>query len=303
MTTPTYSSRIQQQDYKFQVSLPAGIWRWTTRVDVSLAMPRFEVRDVLSPYGTLADMVPIPGPVIAAMAESIVQLQASFAPSILLSASSMPFVLNQAQGVSSPQPITLTNNGVFGSLLAATITTSAPWLAVTPANVDGLAFGETGTFNVTADSTLLLATSSPYTGTITVQDPTASNNPQTIAVTITVLPVATIAVSPTALAFNVTAPLSPGQFSPVPPAQFMLSNSGPAGSQLTYLIQKLVGCSPWLSSFTPFMGNLASGQTQPITVSVAPLPCTPPGSYTETLRVSGYSTNFTQDVQVQLIIS
>lgn len=304
MTQPIFTSRLRKQDYQFQATVPAGTWRWTTRVDVSLGTPQYEVVDVKSPYGTLRDMIPIPGPVITAMADSIATVQQAFAPAIMLAPSgAMTFTLTQGQGVSMPQPITITNNGVFGSLLAAAITTSAPWLQVTPANITGLAFNETGSFNVTADSSALLAVDSPYSGTITVQDPTATNSPQTIPVSVTVLPPATINVSTSNMVFNVTAPLPPSPFPPVPSQQFILSNTGPAGSQLTYLIQKLVGNSPWLVSFTPFMGNLASTQTQTITVVVAPPPGLFPGTYQETLRVSGFSTNMIQDVQVQLVVT
>lgn len=272
-----------------------------------MAMPQFEVRDVKSPFGNMRDMIPIPGPVITAMANSIATVQQAFAPAIMLSpAGLMIFTLNQGQGVSMPQPVTITNNGVFGSLLAAAITTSAPWLQVTPANITGLAFNETGSFNVTADSTALLAVDSPYSGTITIQDASAGNSPQTIPVQVTVLPQATILVTPnpaSPIVFNVAAPLPGTPFPPIPSQQFSLSNAGPAGSQLTYLIQKLIGHSPWLVSFTPFMGNLASTQSQLVTVAVAPPPNTFPGTYNETLRISGFSTNMNLDVPIQLIVS
>lgn len=304
MTQPLFQSRLQFQDYQFQASVPAGVWRWTTRVDVSLGTPQYEVRNVKSPYGTLQDMIPIPGPVILAMADSIATVQQAFAPAIMLAPSGqLNFTLTQGQGVSVPQTITITNNGVFGSLLAAAITTSAPWLQATPANVTGLAFNESGTFNVTADSTALLAVNSPYTGTVTVQDATAGNSPQTLPISVTVLPPGTILVNPVSLIFQVAAPLPPNPFPPIPSQQFTLSNTGPAGSQLTYLIQKLVGNSPWLVSFTPFMGNLASSQSQPVTVAVAPPPGTFVGTYTETLRVSGFSTNMIMDVQIQLVVT
>ena len=297
------TARIQQQDYKFQETLLSGIWRWTTRVDVSKSAPCFEVRDVISPYGTLADRTPIPGTIIQAMADSISQIQSSFTPTILLSSSSLSFTLNQGQGMSAPASVTITNGGVFGSLLATTLTTSAPWLVVTPANVTGLAAGESGTTSVTVDSTSLLASGSPYSGTVLVQSQGASNNPQTINVSVTVLPLATITLSPAGLSFYVSAPVPPNPYSPVPSQTFTISNTGPTGSQLSYLVQKLIGCSPWLVSYTPFQGNLASTQSQNVTVGVAP-PCgMVPGTYTETLRVSGYSTNMTQDIPVTLTIT
>lgn len=303
MTQPLFQSRLRYQDYEFQVALPQGIWRWTTRVNVAYAAPSYEVRDVTSPFGTLRDMIPLPGPVVTAMADSIVTCQQAFAPAIMISPNTLTFTLNQGQGVSMPQPITITNNGVFGSLLAATISSTAPWLQAMPANITGLAFNETGSFNVTADSSSLLATDSPYTETLTLQDAAATNSPQTIAVTINVLPPATISTSPTSLVFTTSGVLFPTPYPPVPSQTFTLSNSGPAGSQLTYLIQKLIGNSPWLVSFTPFMGNLASSQSQLILVTVAPPPNLLPGTYNETLRVSGFSTNMIQDVAITLVIT
>ena len=303
MTQPVFSSRLEFQDYQFQVAMPQGIWRWTTRVDVSLAMPQFEVRDVKSPFGLLRDMIPIPSQVILAMADSISTVQQQFAPSIMLSPNTLTFTVNQGQGVSAPLPVTITNNGIFGSLLSVSITSTAPWLAATPANIDGLASTESGAFNVTADSSSLLAINSPYTETLTIQDSAATNSPQALAVTINVLPLATISTSVTTLTFTVSAPIQPNPFPPVPSQQFILTNTGPAGSQLTYLIQKLLGNSPWLVSFNPFMGNLASTQSQAIVIGVAPPPNTLPGTYLETLRVSGFSTNMIQDVQVQLVVT
>jgi hypothetical protein len=183
------------------------------------------------------------------------------------------------------------------------VSSTAPWLQSTPANIDGLAFNEAGSFNVTADSSSLLAVDSPYTETITIQDPSAVNNPQVIHVTVNVRPPATIGISPTNLVFVATSPLFPNPYPPVPAQSFTLSNTGPAGSQLSFLIQKLIGNSPWLVSFTPFQGNLASAQSQVVTVAVAPPNNLLPGTYTETLRVSGFSTNMIQDVQVQLVIT
>lgn len=299
---PATVSRLQFQDYQFSVVLPAGTWKWTTRVDVSQALPQYQVRDVLSPFGTLRDMIPIPGDVITAMAASITQLQSNFAPSILLSPTSLVFTLTEGEGVSAPQAIQLTNSGVFGSLLGVAITTSAPWLKVIPANVDGLASNESGVFQVTADSLTLLHSNTPYAGTVTVTDADATNSPQTIPVTVNVLPKATIDASPLSLSFGVLAPLEGDPYPPIPSQQFNLTNSGPAGSQLTYLIRKLIGNSPWLTSFTPFMGQLASSQTQPITVAVVPPVSMIPGSYTETLRISGFSTNMVQDVTITLLI-
>jgi len=236
------------------------------------------------------------------MSESITELQQAFAPLIVLSPTTLTFTLNQGQGIGAAQTVTATNGGVYGSLLSPVVTTSASYITATPANVGGLAFNASGQFQVAVDSTNLLASSSPYAASITVQDSNATNTPQTIPVTINVLPLATITLSPTSLSFTASCPLPGNPFSTVPTQTFMITNTGPSSSVLDYQIRKLTGLSPWLVSFTPTFGELGSNISTNVTVSVAPTPWMQPGTYTEILRVSGYSTNFTQDLMVSLTI-
>lgn len=298
MPTP---SRLQFQDYQFQVTLTSGHWKWTTRVDVSLASPSTQIRDVITPYGLLRDSIPIPGDVVKAMADSITEVQQAYTPSILLSPTSLIFVVDEGRGVSTAQSVQVTNNGIFGSLLGVSITSSAPYVFPVPANVNGLAANESGFFEVSADSTNLVSIASPYAVLLTVQGPDATNSPQTVPVTVNVRPKATIGTSVTTLTFNVAMPLS-GPFPPIPSQQFLLSNSGPPTSVLDYQIRQLVG-SAWLTGFSPVFGSLNGGAGQPITVLVAAMTGMGPGTYTETLRITGYSSNLTRDVQVTLNIT
>jgi len=298
------SAAIRTQDYQFQYQVATGTWRWTTRMDVSGASPAFQVLDVVSPYGILRDSIPIPGEVIESMAQSITDIRANFLPSILIGPpSSITIEVDEGRGFSDAQEVTLTNSGVFGSLLGATLSTSAGYVSVSPANVGGLAANESGTFEVSVDSTLLLSASSPYSETVTVQDPNASNNPQSLPVTITVRPKATVSASTLVMSFSVTAPVT-GAFPPIPSQQVTIENSGPAGSVLDYQIQRLTGLSDdWLSSFAPVTEILSSGGMQVTTVTCAPIEGMARGTYEETLRVSGYSTNSYIDILIQLVIS
>jgi len=289
-------SRLQFQDYQFQVVLTSGRWKWTTRVDVSQSLATTQIRDVITPYGLLRDTIPVPGEVVQAMADSITEVQQSYTPSILLNPMALQFVLDEGRGVSAAQSVQVTNNGVFGSLLGTSITSSAPYVFPIPANVNGLAANESGSFDVSADSTNLLSMGSPYAVLLTVQSSQATNSPQSIPVTVVVRPKATILTSVTTLTFNVTAPFT-GPFPPIPSQQFLLSNSGSASSVLDYQIKKLSGV-PWLVSFAPVYGSINGGGGQPITVVVAPTQNMTHGSYTETLRITGYSSNMVQDVQV-----
>jgi hypothetical protein len=176
-------------------------------------------------------------------------------------------------------------------------------MVVSPSTVGNLAINETGSFNVEVDSTNLSAVDSPYAETITVQDPTATNSPQVFPVQIVVRPKATIASTPGVLAFNVIRPVD-GHFPVVQTQSFILQNSGPSGSVLNYDIRALTGmCSNWLISWLPSDGSLSSGQARAILVTVQPSTNMLQGTYTEKLRVSGYSTNKFLDIEIQLVIS
>ena len=295
------SSVLRFQDYQFQVSLASGAWKWTTRVDVSGSQVATQIRDVISPFGLLRDSIPIPGEVAQAMAESIVQVVSTYAPSILLSPTQLSFAVDEGRGGSASIPVHLTNNGILGSLLSVQVVSSAAYLAATPANISGLGSNASGSFNVSVNSTDLVATASPYTTILRVQGGTATNSPQDIPVTVTVRPKATISVSATSLLFHVTAPLT-GSFPPIPSQIISLSNSGLPASVLDYQIRRVVG-EPWLAGVSPVYGTVSGGATQPITVLVSPPEGTLRGTYTETLRISGYSSNSIQDIVVTLYVS
>lgn len=296
------AANLQSHDYSFDLQVPQGVWRWTTRMDISGMSPVYEIRDIISPFGILRDSIPIPGIVAQAMGESIVELQSQFPPAILLGPpSSLTFSVDEGRGVSAPQEATLTNNGIFGSLLDATLTSSAPYVTVAPATLGSLGSQESGVFDVSVDSTSLLP--GIFNATILVQDTTATNNPQSLPITITVRPKATISATPLTLSFVTTKPLT-GPFPSIPTQVFTIENTGPAGSVLEFLVQRLTCLSEnWLVGFSPISGSLTSGQTQNVTVQVAPVESLQPGTYQETLRVSGYSNNSFVDVLVQLVIS
>lgn len=303
-TNTLTAAAIRFQDYQYQYQIAIGTWRWTTRMDVSGSVPAFYIRDIISPYGILRDSIPVPGDVIEAMSSSITEIQANFPPSILIGPpSSLTFDVDEGRGFSAGQTVVLTNNGVFGSLLGATLSSSSSYLSVSPANIGNLASNESGAFEVSVNSTTLLALNSPYNETIAVQSPNASNTPQVLSVEINVRPKASISLSSLALSFSVSAPLT-GPFPPVPSQQFAVENAGPIGSVLDYQIQRVTGLSDnWLASFAPVTGVLTSGTSQIITVSVAPVEGLARGTYQETLRVSGYSDNSYVEILIQLVIS
>ena len=271
-------------------------------MDVSGSSPTYRVEGIISPYGILRDSIPIPGEIIEAMADSITELQTQFPPDIFIGPpSSLVFEVDEGRGFSIPQGVILTNTGVFGSLLGSTLTSSASYMTVTPAQIGNLASQESGNFEVAVDSTSLVALNSPYGEVVTIQDPNATNNPQVLPVSIVVRPKSEITVVPVSLSFSAVKPIT-GNFPAVPTQTFTIQNTGPAGSVLNWQVQK-VGCAAWLSGFAPVSGDLSSGDTETITVSVAPPQNTFPGTHTETLRVSGYSENQFVDVLITLTVT
>lgn len=293
---------LQTQDYRFNLRTLQGVWTWKVRVDLSQSAPIYQVVDIASPYGLLRDSIPLPGDIVQAMATAIADLKQNFAPVILVDApGTLTFTVDEGRGFVTPQALGITNRGVYGSLLSVALTSSAPWVRVSPANLGNLAFNGRATFDTTVDSTLLLADQSPYAATITVQDPNIAS-PQTIPVTVNVRPKAAISVTPATLYFLAVRPLS-GPFDPIPVQQFTIQNIGPSGSSLDFFVQKLTGLSDWLTGFTPFEGTLAATASQAVRVTVQPPQSLQPGVYQEILRVSGYSDNSYRDVIVQLIIS
>jgi hypothetical protein len=296
------ASNLQSQDYRYKFQTLSGYWSWVTRLDTSQAQPKFEVRDVISPFGLLRDSVPIPGDVVQAMADSIGEIQQAFAPSILAFPTSLTFTVDEGRGFSEAQQVQISNNGVYGSLLSASFTTTDAYLRVSPSSLGGLSFNEGGVVDLTVDSTSLTNANSPYAASVTIQDAAATNSPVVISVAVVVRPKANILVAPTSLNFTVIKPLT-GDFPPVPSQSFILTNTGPASSLLNYLIQRLIGCSEWLVDVSPYTGTLTGGSSQSVLVTVAPPSNMGTGTYTETLRVSGYSDNSYQDVTVTLTIT
>lgn len=301
---PITAANIRFHDLQFSLQVGTGLWRWTTRMDLSASVPVFQVKDVITPFGILRDSVAIPGDVILAMRDSIEQFKTNFPPSILIGPpTSLSFTVNEGQGFSDPETVVLTNDGVYGSLLGVTLTPSANYVSVTPATVGNLASNETGEFAVAVDSTTLLASGSPYSEQVAIADPNAADSPQNLPVTIVVRPKATISTNVPQLNFTVVRPLS-GPFPAITPQNVVVQNTGPGGSLLDFQVQALTGlATAWLSNFTPVTGSLGSSATQAVTVTVAPVEGLSVGTYEETLRISGYSTNSYVDVVIQLVVT
>lgn len=297
------AANIQAQDVRFEVQLDGRTWSWKTRVAVAFNGQTYQIVDIQTPYGFLRDSIPLPGPIVQEMSQSIDTLKSNYKSRILIGPpTALTVYVDEGRGFTDPASVPVTNSGVFGSFLSATLASSAAYLETTPTNL-GLAMNQSGSFDVLVDSTSLIASQSPYHASITVQDVNASNSPQVLPVTIMVRPKAVISVTPTILTFTVAKPLT-GPFPVVASQNFTVQNTGSLASFLDYQITRLTGLSKnWLQSFTPFTGTLDSTESATITVTVAPNECLLAGIYTETLRISGYSSNNFVDVTVQLTIT
>lgn len=297
------ASNLTSQDYQFSFQTAQGRWKWTTRLDLSGQNPKPWVINVETPWGLLRDTTPLPGEVVQAMSGSIDQLMQAFPPTILVGPpTALTFNVDAGRGRSDSQTVLVTNDGTYGSLLNAVLITSANWIVTLPGNVPGLSSNQSGSFDVSVDSTSLTSAGSPYSGSVIVQDPRSTNNPQTIPVIVNVRPLAHVVTDLALLTFNVPYSIT-GIYPAIPTQQFQIANTGTLGSLLDYQIQKLTGLSNWLSSFSPPTGQVVGGAAQPVTVLVQPCPNSYMGVYEEILRISGYSDNQYADVNIRLVIS
>ncbi|NLE59220.1 MAG: hypothetical protein GX616_12725 [Planctomycetes bacterium] len=182
------------------------------------------------------------------------------------------------------QTFTVQNTG--GGTLNYSISDNQTWLSVTPAS--GTSTGEADTITVNyATSSLSAGT---HNATITISDPAATNNPQTIAVTLTVTARPTITRSPATLTPSCS------QGSNASSQTFTVQNTG--GSTLSYSI---TDNQTWLS-VTPTSGT-STGEVDTITVNYTTSGLAA-GTYYATITISdANATNNPQTIAVTLTVN
>ena len=188
----------------------------------------------------------------------------------------------QAGGNAPDQMFTVRNSG--GGTLDYTIMGDANWLSLDPTS--GTSDGEADSITVSYDTDLLdLGT---YPATITVSDPNASNDPQTIDVLLIVTDLPAISLS-----VNSLEPVTPvGE--DAPQDSFTVTNSG--GQILSYEVTK---DELWLSVDPP-SGNLMNAQMDTITVTYTTSGLSA-GTYTATIVVRDEgAANLFQEIEVTL---
>lgn len=285
--------------YTFQT--PRGKWSWYAVADFSTDPASYRIEEITSPYSRWVE--PLPSTVLQEMAASITTIVQTYSPVILANPNNLTFTVDEGRGASASQTFTVTNTGILGSYLNASVTPSDTFLHATPVNLPGMSENEQGIVTVWVDSTNLVAAMTPYNASVSITAPNAVNTPQTVNVTVNVRPIAVIDVVPLVINRHVTKPLV-GPFPPMPSSIVIIANAvlDPA-SVLEYQVRKLTGLSPWITGTYPATGTLNGNQSTLFSIDFAPPATMQRGSYTETLRVSGYSSNGHVDVTVNLVIT
>lgn len=292
--------------YEFSLASVGGVWSWAVRANnVQGAGQLYEVINVRTPYGPIERVAaPIPGDVVLGMADSVISVQGQLSPLLaLVSPGTVSFTITIVEGDSNQVAATIPfqNAGNFGSFMTVVGTPGVPWLQVNPAAIAGVAKGEQGQMTVTLLTSTLLSSSSPYSGTVSLQDNRSVPTVITLTFNVVVLPRPLIGVSPVSLGLSFFLSTQ----SSGPSAVLAVSNPGPATSSLNWSVSKLLNSSPWLS-FSPASGGpLASGQSANVTCTLVPsLVPQVVGTYQETLRVSSpNASNSPVDVPLVLTVN
>jgi hypothetical protein len=206
-------------------------------------------------------------------------------PVIDLSTSLLEFATAESNSP-PPQELTLANIGV--GPLNWTASTDATWLTVEP--VSGVLGAQESTVLTVTPSTESLPLGD-HSATITIQDPNASNSPQTVEVQIFVDEGPLIGLTPTSVSFDAWLAENP------PSRQVTVTNDG--GSTLNW---RAFHTSPWLT-VGPSSGSLTRGEssTLNLSASVAGLAL---GSYAGTVIVQdANAANSPRAVSVSLTVS
>jgi len=292
--------------YGFNIESIGGTWSWNVHADNTQGLGQlFKVQDINTPYGSLyTAMIPIPGDVVLAMADSLSDVQDQLAPMLSLtqgSVSSFNIVITEGDSNVDIGTIGIQNVGAFGSFMVATATPTVSWLQTNPSYISDLGKNGTGNFGFTLLTGALLNANSPYTGIVNLQD--NRNVPTTIPIsfTVTVNPRPVISAVPLSLAFTHSLSLNTSSGA----QQVEIENVGPASSVLNVSLVRVNNNSSWID-FTPTAaGPLNSGDSTLITFSVvkANVPLSP-GVYQDTIRISSpNAANSPVDVTVTLTVS
>jgi uncharacterized protein (TIGR03437 family) len=171
-----------------------------------------------------------------------------------ISAATTPLTFTQVQGGAAPATQTIAVTGSPTPLNFTVVTSaSSPWLSATP-----LTGTTPGTIQVSVNGSAMAV--AQYTGSVTITSGGATGSPITVPVVLNVVPAATLAASPTSLAFTYTS----GQT--VPPAQ----NIAITASSTAVAVNLAAQVQP--ASATAWLTVTPTTATAPATFAVAVSP-------------------------------
>ena len=207
------------------------------------------------------------------------------AGSLAVSPSALTFT--QFAGMAAPAAQTVNVTNPAGGALPFSVVSDSAWLTVTPSSGSAPA-----ALAVVADGRNLLP--GTYTGTITVQAPGASNSPQLIRATLTVMQQQTITIGVSSLSFSAQSPTQP------PAAQPITVQGSTSGMTVKATATTVTGGN-WLV-VAPVEGAI------PVTLNVSIAPAVlaglAAGTYTGSIRIESPNTsNSPQTVGVTLTVA
>jgi len=214
------------------------------------------------------------------------------APTIGLNPQNISF--NGIVGEPNPPPKTVSvSNAGTGGTLNWTASKTQPWLSINPTSGSSTDSGNPNTITVSVDIAGL--SGGTYNDTITINAPWASNTPQTIPVTLTlVAPAIGLSLNPPNISFSGTA----GGSNPASQT-FSVWNAGPAG-RLNWTASKT---KDWLTLSPTSGSSTGSGNQSQITASVNTSNLSP-GTYNDTITISAPgASNTPQTISVTLTLT
>ena len=226
-----------------------------------------------------------------------VALTVNPAPTIALGAASLSFSATQTENPAATQSVTVTNSGDAPLTFTPQIilNSGSGWLAVSPAGATTIAAGGNQALTVTVTSASLAP--GVYTGVIRVSDANATNDPQDVAVSVTVNAAPVISRTPATLTFTAKRTTNPVT------QDITLTNSGGASMTWSAAATMATG-SGWLA-VSPASGTLSAGASTTLTVTVTSSALTT-GSYTGNIAISAPGTpagNSPQNTGISLSVT
>ncbi len=298
-------ARVQRKDisvtstgdpFVFNVAVAGGFWlsalgstNQTTSANITIQVDATTLAPGI--YTGIVTFIPV-GQSIAAVNPSVsIPIKVTVAAgSLVVDKSGLSFIQIAGGSIPTPQVLDLSNSAGTALNFSASVQmdTGGNWLSVTPLNG---ATPQALTVSIANTSGLLAGTT--YSGAVIVQAPGASNSPQVIRVTFTVVPPQTITVPVTPLSFASTA-------GALPSSQSVAIAGSTQG--ITYSATALTQTGGAWLVVTPARGTIPALLN--VSISPAVLASLAPGNYSGSIRLDAQdATNSPQTIAVSLVVA